>query len=460
MGGNLGWVLGIAILWGGAPGAWAQTPADRPGTDIPKVDLPNYLPSGGMAPADRMTSANACSTDACNATPSVPMEYRPDPPTFFFSADYLLWWIHRGPLPEQPLVTTGPQNSQNAGIVGQPGTQTLFGGPNGLDWHGFSGARITAGFNLISDGSWAFEAAGFYLPRQSINFSAASTSPGVPLITRPIYDNINKVESTYDVSSSVPVPNAAVPGLIPRVSGTLDIQATTEFWGYELNFRHHPITNDGSHVDLLFGFRSLGLDENLQFHSDSTPNPANPGILSFGGVPVNDSGDHVTTMDFFGTQNRFYGPQVGGGFNWQWGRLNASLAAKIAAGINHQSVTINGESTASGSVNGTLPGGIYALPTNIGNYSRDVFCLVPEFDLGLTYDITPWLRARLGYNLLYWSSVVRPGSQIDRNIDVTQVPTDQAYNAPGSSPATRPNFSFRDTDFWAQGLNFGLEIRY
>src|SRR5207302_5342217 len=123
---------------------------------------------------------------------------------------------------------------------------------------------------------------------------------------------------------------------------------------------HHPITTNGANPELYFGYRSLGLDEKLQFHSASTPSQADLITFPDNRVLANET---VAITDFFGTSNRFYGPQVGGGFNWQLGRLGANLTGKVAAGINHQSVTINGDSTllkAGGDVF-TVPGGVLAL---------------------------------------------------------------------------------------------------
>jgi hypothetical protein len=59
---------------------------------------------------------------------------------------------------------------------------------------------------------------------------------------------------------------------------------------------------------------------------------------------------------------------------------------------------------------------------------------------------------------MYWSSVVRPGDQIDTTINRTQLPS---VFAPGMLVgAPRPGFQFHPTDFWAQGVSFGLELQY
>ena len=50
-------------------------------------------------------------------------------------------------------------------------------------------------------------------------------------------------------------------------------------------------------------------------------------------------------------------------------------------------------------------------------------------------------------------------------IDPTQVPSSQYYKQPLGAANTvpvshQPGFAFTSSDFWAQGLNFGLELRY
>jgi hypothetical protein len=67
------------------------------------------------------------------------------------------------------------------------------------------------------------------------------------------------------------------------------------------------------------------------------------------------------------------------------------------------------------------------------------------------------VRLTFGYQFLYWSRVARPGEQIDRVINPTQIPVFGGNQLLG--PA-RPEPLFTTTDFWAQGLNLGLEVRF
>jgi hypothetical protein len=100
-----------------------------------------------------------------------------------------------------------------------------------------------------------------------------------------------------------------------------------------------------------------------------------------------------------------------------------------------------------------------ALPSNIGNFTRDQFAIVPEIGVNVGWHPTSHLRLFVGYNFLYWSNVLRPGDQIDRVLDITQIPN---FNTNGTnpSPQLRPVVPFKDVGFWAQGATFGLELKY
>jgi len=62
--------------------------------------------------------------------------------------------------------------------------------------------------------------------------------------------------------------------------------------------------------------------------------------------------------------------------------------------------------------------------------------------------------------VLYWTNVVRPGQQIDRSLDEAQIPNFDTLGPGSPSTLGRPAVPFRQSDFWAQGLNLGVEFRY
>ena len=98
---------------------------------------------------------------------------------------------------------------------------------------------------------------------------------------------------------------------------------------------------------------------------------------------------------------------------------------------------------------------LVALPSNIGQYEDDEFVEIPELSLTLGYQLAPQVRFLVGYTIIYWNNVVRPGEQIDLNVNPDLMPP--ALSTTGLSA---PAFVMNDTAFWAQGINLGLDWRW
>jgi hypothetical protein len=197
-------------------------------------------------------------------------------------------------------------------------------------------------------------------------------------------------------------------------------------------------------LDVFAGPRWLQLNEELVI-SEQVTDP---------------TGTLFSVVDHFETRNNFYGGQVGARAEWQSGRWFVNVLGKVALGDTHQDVRINGTTTitAPGAAPITQPGGLLALPTNSGNFSRDAFSVVPEIGINVGRQLNDHLRVFAGYTFLYWSNVARPGDQIDLGVNPTQLPT---AAGPGAllGPA-RPAFTFHESSFWAQGINIGMEFRW
>jgi hypothetical protein len=97
-------------------------------------------------------------------------------------------------------------------------------------------------------------------------------------------------------------------------------------------------------------------------------------------------------------------------------------------------------------------GGIFALPSNIGNYERDQFTFIPEINLKLGYALSRHWTATIGYSFLYFDNVALSGDLIDTQIDGLQ----QA----GVSAGTYPQFSWADSSYWLQGIDFGIQYNW
>src|SRR5262249_17740704 len=137
--------------------------------------------------------------------------------------------------------------------------------------------------------------------------------------------------------------------------------------------------------------------------------------------------------------------------------------AKLALGDMHQVAQPNGATqiinpdprTLPAST--TTPGGILSSPGDVGRISRDRFAYLPELNLKLGYQFTSWLRAYVGYDALLIGHAARAGDSSTIN------PINSNVSVAGSSSTAsvaQPTFRFRDSDVWAQGLTFGMEVRY
>jgi hypothetical protein len=83
---------------------------------------------------------------------------------------------------------------------------------------------------------------------------------------------------------------------------------------------------------------------------------------------------------------------------------------------------------------------------------------VSEVGLNVGWQLTRHVTLYAGYSFLWVNTVARAGEQIDPVVNTTQFPI-LSGNGPLVGLA-RPAFHFDGTDFWAQGLDFGLELRY
>jgi hypothetical protein len=250
----------------------------------------------------------------------------------------------------------------------------------------------------------------------------------------------------------------AFPGL---VAGDIAISNTQTLWRAEINGRCHWCVGRNFKVEALAGIRYLNLVETLKIDEDLVPLVGAGGSgLTFLANSVNPP-DTITTHDSFRTTNQFTGFQLGAGARWESERFFFDLHAKAAVGVNQQSVDISGSSLLlgpNGAILAVAPGGILALPSNIGGHNRSVVSVVPEGGFSAGVNITSWLRFLAGYSFLYMNNVVRPTSQVDRVVSSNQVPTDANFGATGGP--VRPSFQFHEEGFWVHMFNVGLEFHY
>lgn len=418
------------------PGATNPTPEPIGPGHTPHWDEdPNFGPGGPPCPACGGCGHPTCGT-CCHGCCGPPGR-------IWVRLEYLYWFTEGMRIP--PLVTTGPSTTQ-PGYLGSPGTEILYGGSR-VDGYGRSGGRLTAGFWLDCAQTIGLEGDFFALGNGTSYYSA--TSNGNPILSRPFFD----VRPTLLNQN---VEQVASPGTI---SGTVTGNTYTRFSSAGARFLfniccgqscyNYPcfpcLSGPGAwRLDLLVGYRYLNLSDGVMVNEYLSAVSPQSGTFN-----VNDT---------FTTRNQFNGAEIGTIYSmFRGNRWSLEFIEKVALGNMNELVTINGSTTSvpTGGTATTSPGGLLALGSNIGSYTRNEFAMIPQFGLNLGYQITPRLRALIGYTFLYVSRVARAGDQIDLNVNSTLLP--------GATPAgdTRyPHFAYQDTDFWAQGLSAGLDYRF
>jgi len=347
----------------------------------------------------------------------------------WFRGEALLWWLRGGQTP--PLLTTSSNITSpiaaQAGALGQPDTTVLF-GDQALNTGLHAGSRMTFGLWLGSCEESGLEFSYFILgeSRQAYN----NESTGVPILARPFFDVSTGSESINPVA----YPNFS--------SGKFVATSTENFQGAEALWRRAIVNGCDGRIDFLVGYRFLRLSEGLEIADVQ--------------VRTDFPSPTIGISDTFHTRNDFNGADVGFSTQWHRNRWSLDTLLKLGIGQTHTQVLINGSTTIG---NGTpLNGGLLALPSNMvpqPHESRQ-FSMIPEIGLTLGYDLTSRLKASVGYTLMYWSNVARPGDQIDLNVDPNQFPSEAQPVGTGSKPA----FVLHTSDFWAQGLNLGLDYRF
>ena len=346
--------------------------------------------------------------------------------------EYLLWWMRQGSIPI--VATTGPAGQ--FGFLNESGTTALL-GPGRFGPSFFDGFRVRMGRWFEPHGGHGWDGSFFFLGRRSRGFAVNSEQK--PIITRSFFAPNPGVNREFGEQ-------VAFPG---QSSGLLTVDQNSFLWGADINLLNSVCRSCDTRSQWFAGFRHLNLDEGLTITEFLTSGPMAP-------QPV---GTQILVKDSFITRNRFYGGQLGWAAGRRRGRFDLDWRFSLAMGVTHQELEINGFQIVQrpGELPRSFVGGLEAVGPNLGRFQRNPFSVVPEVTINLGYMVTPRLRTYVGYNLLYWTNVLRPGEQIDRVIDLTFVPNAPAVPFSGQA---RPQPRFNYSDLWVQGIQFGMEFRW
>jgi len=216
-------------------------------------------------------------------------------------------------------------------------------------------------------------------------------------------------------------------------SGSVDVLAANDIHGFDVYARLLYTRTACGRIDFVTGWHTSSVNDNFALRMQTD-----------GNLPNND----VVLLDEFNTENQFNGVILGVLTEHQICCMTLRGKARVSVGNMHQSVLINGSTSVNGVVDVNQPGGLFTGESNIGDYSQNQFAAVTEAGLSIGCYVTPRTQVTLGYNLMYWSNVVRPGEQIDTVVDDLNV------------PPTSPTFQFNTTSFWVQSITLGLNCEF
>jgi hypothetical protein len=398
-----------------------QVPALPGGTEVSRPLTPVELPPLEPLPVEPVPDAKPEAVRRVEAVQEQKAARRGPLGPDWDDYSVLLWWPKAHPVP--PLVTA--TRSGAPPVPGGPDTILLVGNRS-LGTPDVAGGRFVLGSSLNEAQTLGFELAYFFLGSRTLkNTASAFGNPRVAALGLPY---VNALTGQQDV-----FPTAA-PGV---AAGSVYTTTTTRVQGAEANFVANLIDNRRLRLNGLLGYRYFQVQEGLTVEQ----------FRQAGGVAG-------TIYDEFDAHNRFNGGQLGLHADISLGVVYCELTGKVALGQTFEVVRIDGATA----IGGYVPGGVYALPSNIGRYTRSMFAVVPEGIFKVGVKLSDSGRFYVGYNFIYLSDAVRPGDQIDRTLNPANIPS--LNPAGGFVPPDRPRPLLTRSEFWAQGLVFGLETRY
>jgi hypothetical protein len=389
--------------------------------------------------------------------PAVPVAAEapcPPPPTgpatapgvFTADLDYVLWFFpFRDNDKERTVAVSGPRTASSTGIL-----STLR--EEGLNRF-VSGGRLTLGYWLVEPNPWVtggirtcgVEGNVFAVGAQSADFRDAGST-----ILRP-FESANS-----GLADNVVV---AFPGL---ATGSLEVSAKRrDFYGAEVNIwknvdYDYPGTNCS--FDVLAGGRYLSMSQSVEIHRKTifqNDLARFPDYRFLAGNTLDDT-------DFFQTHNRFLGGQVGVAGRFHCLGFTLEGLAKLALGATQQRYLIQGQQIRTLPDGTTIysPGGLLALPSNSGRFTRTRFAEVPELTVNARWRVTDNLGVHVGFTTLRWNEVSYPGDQVTTARDISEIP-----NFPGGDTAPRVSRDqlrapLRSSSLWLSGITFGAELAW
>jgi hypothetical protein len=417
----------IAVLMVGAGLALAQPPAPGAVEPLPVAPVPGeggfqaLLPSGLQMPPD--------DTD-----------YGLRAQRAWTSFEYLLYFINSMPTNTQ-LVSVG--TPVGGGILGTPAGTVLYPGQN-LRFNPISGGRVRFGSWLPSNPIRGWEVTATILETKNDRFQAGF---GPQVVARPVID------------ANAGVPGALIVASPGFATGGVFVDTSSFNWTLEANSLRRLYVDERRQISLTFGSRYFELNEELWVRQTSSFLPGS--VVSFYGALL-AAPNRIDVEDNFDTKNQYLATQIGLRGQYHYRRWAFEWGTKFGIGPNYQTLDIKGVSRlilAPGGAANEVPGGLLAATSNIGRTHRYVYAGSIDSQVKVGYRMLRNTDVLFGYNFFWINNVIRPGTEIDPQVNGQYVPTSAIY---GLGPILTPNpiRNFNQTDFWMMGLSVALQVQY
>jgi hypothetical protein len=370
------------------------------------------------------------------------------PGSFWTSVEYLMWRTQHAPLGY--AMTTASLAAAGTGAVNSTGAVTFF-DKGSMSYPWYSGVRLTAGMWLDSAERIGLEGSGFFVNTPGIHFSAIASAtqpslsgPAGPQGPISIYmPFINSVSG----AATAQVIGAQLATTGP--TGFVNINSSSNLNGGEVDLVRNVYRGPDCYVEALCGYRYLDLKESLTLTADTNATGATTKL---------NSPQQFLIVDNFATRSQFNGGQMGGRITWRHDCFRCTVTGKLALGVTQETGSIMGTTTfISSAAPVTTTGGFYAQPSNIGQYTRSQFAAVPQLGLNLGYQAGKHCFFYFGSDFLYWTLVVRPGDMVSPLLNPASITSNPSFTGAAS---TSPPPLFLSRQFWATGVDCGLEVKY
>ena len=434
-------------------------------------------------------------------------------PRFFLGGEYLAWKLNNttlnpivfnvpeGLLQTAPTTITFNQNgvvssnvsvSNNSSLLLQSQAQLSQNGV--IDYGMQSGMRLSAGYYLEQDSGLSINGNFILVPKNSYYLSSVTGLNDFPILLQTGFQNtLNFVIPAVVVGDSPTLTTEDYAIVLSRqVDSSIFANASTYIAGGELNVRGRDFLIGDMNFSGLLGFRYFQFKEAFDVSSQYTIFRPN-GVTDVQNINVN--GDIVSapialnfptpininsaSNDQIKVYNHFIGPQIGINADYHYNRWSVMTGFNLGIGVMHQVANISSSTTqtvktetstqnAAGQITSTTntsttnsAGGLLFSPTDVGQYSRNQFGLLPEINAKLGFKATERIKLTVGYDFLLLANVLRAPNQTQlipysNNLNYTANNQTQSANQTLQIPA----FQYSTSNLIINGVTAGMQLDF